>query len=65
MLPEVRGRVAAGKGRKAHGFRYGVGVGFFVDRRWYAEGWYNPYRRYSALDYLSPINYERRYHHLA
>jgi len=23
------------------------------------EGWYNPHRRHSALDYLSPINYER------
>ena len=21
--------------------------------------WYNPHRRHSALDYLSPINYER------
>ncbi|MBM3280753.1 MAG: IS3 family transposase, partial [Candidatus Handelsmanbacteria bacterium] len=28
----------------------------------YIEGWYNPHRRYSALDYLSPINYEKRYH---
>jgi putative transposase len=25
----------------------------------YIEGWYNPHRRHSALDYLSPINYER------
>jgi putative transposase len=24
-----------------------------------SEGWYNPHRRHSALDYLSPINYER------
>ena len=24
------------------------------------EGWYNPRRRYSALDYLSPIAYEKR-----
>ena len=24
------------------------------------EGWYNPHRRHSALDYLSPINYERK-----
>jgi putative transposase len=25
----------------------------------FIEGWYNPQRRHSALDYLSPINYER------
>jgi putative transposase len=25
----------------------------------FVEGWYNPHRRHSALDYLSPINYER------
>ena len=25
----------------------------------FIEGWYNPHRRPSALDYLSPINYER------
>ncbi len=25
----------------------------------YIKGWYNPYRRHSALDYRSPINYER------
>jgi len=25
----------------------------------FIEGWYNPRRRHSALDYLSPINYER------
>jgi transposase InsO family protein len=25
----------------------------------FIEGWYNPHRRYSALDYLSPINYEQ------
>jgi putative transposase len=27
----------------------------------YVEGWYNPHRRHSALDYESPINYERRH----
>lgn len=27
----------------------------------FIEGWYNPHRRHSALDYLSPINYERSY----
>lgn len=26
----------------------------------FIEAWYNPRRRHSALDYLSPINYERR-----
>jgi putative transposase len=25
----------------------------------FIEGWYNPHRRLSALDYLSPINYEK------
>ena len=25
----------------------------------FIEGWYNPHRRHSSLDYLSPINYER------
>lgn len=25
----------------------------------FIEGWHNPHRRHSALDYLSPINYER------
>jgi putative transposase len=25
----------------------------------FIEGWYNPYRRHSALAYESPINYER------
>lgn len=27
----------------------------------YIEGWYNPHRRHSGLDYLSPIQYERRH----
>ncbi len=27
----------------------------------YIEGWYNPHRRHSALDYLSPANYERKH----
>jgi putative transposase len=27
----------------------------------YVEGWYNPHRRHSGLDYESPINYERRH----
>jgi transposase InsO family protein len=25
----------------------------------FIEGWYNPHRRHSVLDYHSPINYER------
>jgi putative transposase len=29
----------------------------------YLECWYNPRRRHSALDYLSPIDYERRWQH--
>jgi putative transposase len=29
----------------------------------FIEGWYNPQRRHSALDYLSPINYERNHQH--
>jgi putative transposase len=28
----------------------------------FIEGWYNPRRRHSALDYLSPINYERSHY---
>lgn len=24
----------------------------------FIEGWYNPHRRHSSLDYLSPMNYE-------
>lgn len=27
----------------------------------YIEGWYNPHRRHSGLEYLSPIQYERRH----
>lgn len=27
----------------------------------YIEGWYNPHRRHSGIDYQSPINYERRH----
>ena len=26
----------------------------------FIEGWYNAHRRHSSIDYLSPINYERR-----
>jgi putative transposase len=26
----------------------------------FIEGWYNPHRRHSGLDYLSPIDYERK-----
>ncbi len=26
----------------------------------FIEGWYDPARRHSALEYTSPINYERR-----
>ncbi len=29
----------------------------------FIEGWYNPHRPHSALDYQSPINYEKK--HLA
>ena len=25
----------------------------------FIEGWYNPHRRHSALDYQSPLNHER------
>ena len=27
----------------------------------YIEGWYNPHRRHSVLDYQSPMNYERKH----
>jgi hypothetical protein len=27
----------------------------------FIAGWYNPHRPHSALDYLSPIDYERAY----
>jgi putative transposase len=27
----------------------------------FIEGWYNPHRRHSAIDYLSPLDYERAY----
>jgi putative transposase len=30
----------------------------------FIEGWYNPHRRHSAIDYDSPVNYERRFHSL-
>ncbi len=28
----------------------------------FLEGWYNPHRRHGSFDYLSPVEYERRYH---
>ena len=28
----------------------------------FIEGWYNPHRRHFALDYLSPVNYERSHY---
>ncbi len=31
----------------------------------YIEGWYNPHRRHSAVDYQSPVNYERKHRAVA
>jgi putative transposase len=31
----------------------------------YIEGWYNPHRRHSALDYESPISYEKTHRRAA
>ena len=31
----------------------------------YIEGWYNKKRRHSGIDYLSPIEYERRHQQVA
>ncbi len=31
----------------------------------FIEGFYNPHRRHSALDYESPVNYERRWDQVA
>jgi putative transposase len=28
----------------------------------YIEGWYNPHRRHSSIDYCSPAQFEKRYH---
>ena len=28
----------------------------------FLEGWYNPHRRHSALDYESPMRYEFKHH---
>ena len=30
----------------------------------FIEGWYNPHRHHSSLDYLSPMAYEERYEQL-
>ena len=30
----------------------------------YIEGWYNPHRRHSGIDYLSPVEYERKHSNL-
>ena len=29
----------------------------------FIDGWYNPHRRHSSIEYLSPINYGRAYAH--
>ncbi|XSE98229.1 hypothetical protein VZL07_10015 [Pseudomyxococcus flavus] len=29
------------------------------------EGWYNPHRRHAALDYKSPVNYEKKFRAVA
>ena len=31
----------------------------------FLEGWYNPHRRHSALDYESPISYEQKHPRVA
>jgi putative transposase len=31
----------------------------------FIEGWYNPRRRHSGIDYCSPLEFERRYHQAA
>ena len=31
----------------------------------FIEGWYNPHRRHSGLDYRSPINFERSFQQAA
>ena len=28
----------------------------------FLEGWYNPHRLHSSLNYVSPVNYEKAYH---
>jgi transposase InsO family protein len=31
----------------------------------FIDGWYNPNRRHSALDYESPVSYEKKYRSVA
>ncbi len=31
----------------------------------FIEGWYNPHRRHSSINYQSPVNYERSIQHAA